>query len=380
MTALLLPANPADAAPPPPGSCAVAERRLPPALAADRAARRRFVQTAQTLRRLRHPHLAMIVAVDEGGDRPAYRVEVIEGVSLVAAARAAGGFSVARATALLRPVCAVLDALHDEGLRCRELERDAVLEAGGRVRLREQGIALPQPGETASTEDDIRALGALAWTLLSGETVESLPSHCRWPSLPAAARAAIGMALAADPAARPPSASAFLALFDGSWPLAAAGSGSNTVRTSGPACAAAPAPRIVPAASGGAAEAAGSVPGAADASVPAPNGPLPAPAPCAAPPRTAAAPDAMTVRPRRRFEGWTTNAVAALLWVATIAAAGGAIAHYATSRGGGHAGAGRTRAAPTAKAGFPEIPGASHTAPPALPGQVCAETSVDAAC
>ncbi len=364
MTALQLPANRSDAGAAPSAPAALAERRLPPELAEDGEARRRFLQTAQMLRRLRHPHIATVVAVDEDGDQPAYQVEVIAGIPLAAEAQAAGGFSVERTIALLRPVCAALDALHDEGLLCRELARDALLEPGGRLRLQEWGITPPQPGETAGVEEDIRALGAFAWTLLSGASAESMASHGRWRTLPAAARAALGMALAADPAARPPSASAFLALFDGSWPLTEAAQ--PRPETAIPAQ---PPPRQAASAPTGSAAATSPAPSAAGADASGPHAEKLTVAPPAVPSLTASEPDATALRPRRRFEGWRTNAVAALLWVATFAAAGGAIAHYAGSRGGPQAGPGGTASTPAAQAGFPAVPGASQTAPgPLCPG------------
>ncbi|HZQ38723.1 MAG TPA: hypothetical protein VFD32_22555 [Dehalococcoidia bacterium] len=377
MTVLLQPAERIDSGTTPYRPYPTVKRRLPRALAGDVAARRRFVQTARTLRRLRHPHIAAILAVDEQGEVPGYRVEVIDGVPLAVAAQAAGGFDAARVAELLRPICAVLDALHDEGLLCRGLEREALLERGGRVRLRERGIAAPLPDDAAGTEDDIRALGAFAWTLLGGTGVEGASLHGGRPPLPAAVRAAIQMALADDPAARPPTASAFLALFDGSWPLAAPVSGDAVARERR---APVPQPMLVRAAACAdpAAEYGWSPLRGIEGSPAAWNGRPPDPAPCT--PTAIVAPvPAVAIRPRRRREGWTTNVMAALLWVATIAGAGGAIVHYVGGWGGSHARTGVPAATPDAEAVFPAIPGSARP-PTAVPIWRCAGPLGETAC
>ncbi len=335
---------------------AVEERRLAPALTGDAAARRHFVQTACILRRLQHPHIAAIYSVDERGNPPSYRVECLRGDSLASLAIAAGGFPVTRAVQLLRPLCAAVDALHDEGLLCRRLENQALLEPSGRVVLRETGIAPACPGEVAGVEDDIRGLGALACTLITGEApppetaVAGVLLRARRSPPPAAACAAILMALAPDPAARPPSASAFLALFDGSWPLSAAALAVEPLPAP-----AAPAPIVTPA-----------------------TGELASPEPRLVPVRLAgtaqappidrvAAAAAAPAPARRRRDGWTTNAVAALMWVATVAGVGAAVVHYAGGRGNSRTYAIARPGTPAPELSFPAVPGFAERAPTATP-------------
>ncbi|HLZ73074.1 MAG TPA: hypothetical protein VKV26_24485 [Dehalococcoidia bacterium] len=363
------------------------ERRLAPALAGDAEARRRFLQTARSLKRLQHPHIAAVSAIDERSDPPSYRVERATGESLARLATTAGGLPLAEVIALLQPLCAALDALHDEGLRCRWLARDALLEPSGRVLLGVQHIAPPCPGEAASTEDDIRALGALACTLLTGDAPPRDDASLRsalqaQPSPPpAAALAAMLMALADDPAARPPTASAFLALFDGSWPL-----GATAGALARPPC---PATESAPALPADAVqvlpdEPVATIPDQPRASA-APSGtpqranPPPATLSPPAPRRQTAEP---ATAPAERSEpvplripasqwrnGWATNVAAALMWLVTIAVAGVAIVRDA----GGH-GASRARvvvesATPVAGPAFPALPAPDEHRPIPTPAR-----------
>jgi serine/threonine-protein kinase len=227
----------------------VALKLLRPYHAADPETRRRFLDEARRIARLRHPNIAVVFDVGEMDGRPFFAMELIEGRTFAALPRPAGGFAVTRVVALLRPLASALDYLHKAGVLHRDIKASNVmLDRSGRVVLMDFGIsrslsqtALTHTGALIGTPDymapeqvlrrqvtpaaDIYALGVLAYQLLAGRLpfvgemtavmyahVHEPPPSLREfrPDLPHEVETVVYAAMAKDPAHRPPTAMQFV--------------------------------------------------------------------------------------------------------------------------------------------------------------------------
>ncbi|MEO5800951.1 MAG: serine/threonine-protein kinase [Gemmatimonadales bacterium] len=228
----------------------VAIKVLHPDLAARVDQRERFLREARTGARLSHPHIVPIYAVDELGGVVFFVMGLVDGESLGSRLRREGPVSGADAERILHEVGWGLAYAHAMGIVHRDVTLDNILleRNTGRALLADFGIAaevdraeagplLGTPaylapelirGESAGPVSDIYALGITAWTMLAGrfpfdgeDTAAVLLQHVTapLPSLASAAPAtsprvvrAIERCLERDPAARPESVEALLAL------------------------------------------------------------------------------------------------------------------------------------------------------------------------
>jgi eukaryotic-like serine/threonine-protein kinase len=226
----------------------VALKALLPHLAADAGVRARFLAEARALAGLRHSNVVTVFDVGEAAGQPFFAMELVAGETL--AARLEGGPPPHAATlAWLAEIASALDYLHAAGLVHRDVKpANVVIETSGRAVLMDLGIArsidstshtltgasLGTPaymspeqvrGETAGPPADIYALGVVAFQLLTGQppfagdTAHVLHAQVYdappLERLPPRSAAILATALAKEPAARWPSATAFVAALDG---------------------------------------------------------------------------------------------------------------------------------------------------------------------
>lgn len=230
----------------------VAIKFLHAELAAEPAARSRFLHEARTAARLAHPHIVPIYAVEAEGSRPFLVMALIDGETLGARLRRRGALPPDEGERLLREMAWALGYAHAQGVVHRDLTLENVMieRDSGRVLLADFGLATAretveaQPrfgtpgylapevirGEAASTASDLYALGVVTWHALAGrapfeaETAAAvLAKHLVQPAPPLAplARgasrrlvAAVEHCLAKDADARPADAAALLTLLE----------------------------------------------------------------------------------------------------------------------------------------------------------------------
>jgi serine/threonine-protein kinase len=214
--------------------------------------RRRFVHEARAAAAVRHPNLVRIVDAGEEAGRQWLAVELVRGRSLDERLRAEGPLALDDVLRVAHDVAAALDALHAAGLVHRDVKpSNVMLRAGGDAVLADFGLArgpdftvLTRPGQVVGTLDylapelirgeaatvasDVYALGCTLYACVAGHApfagrsfLELGAAHLgeqppdpgagRDDWTPALGRALLG-ALAKDPAARPPRASAFAAV------------------------------------------------------------------------------------------------------------------------------------------------------------------------
>jgi serine/threonine-protein kinase len=218
---------------------AVAVKLLRPDLADDPVLVARFLNEAQLLRALRHPHLVGLRDVVLEGGRLGLVVDLVEGGDLRQRLREAGRLPPAEAAGMLAGVAEALGAVHAAGITHRDVKpANVLLGADGTPRLADLGVArlataaeLTHHSGTVGTPDylspegaegqagppsDVYALGVVLHEVLAG-TVPFPASHPLAvlrlhalqppPVLPVPAPLADLLAelLAKDPSARPTS-------------------------------------------------------------------------------------------------------------------------------------------------------------------------------
>ena len=206
----------------------------------------RFLEEAQALARVRHPHVVQVHRMIEARGTAYMAMEYVEGRSLAAALRAEGPWPEKRVLALLDALTAGLAAVHAAGLLHRDVKpANVMLREDGSPVLIDFGSARQAVGsrsrsltmvltpgyapfEQYSTKGrqgpwtDLYALGAVAYEALSGRVPEEAPARMEDDTLPPVAAvaahpvsaglsAAIGSALAVRWKDRPRSLAAWWA-------------------------------------------------------------------------------------------------------------------------------------------------------------------------
>jgi hypothetical protein len=231
----------------------VAVKLLPPATAAQPAARERFLREARTAARLSHPNIVPIFSVDEADAFVFFSMAYVQGETLGQRVRGSGPLGVDEAARVLRQVALALDHAHAQGVVHRDVKPDNILldDVTGRALISDFGIARvssdggggttgprllgtaqfmsPEQvsGGPADPRSDIYSLGVVGFFALSGrlpfdgaDAMAVLAQHVTEPPPPLATVApgvprrlaqVIDRCLAKDPAARFPSGAALAA-------------------------------------------------------------------------------------------------------------------------------------------------------------------------
>ena len=200
----------------------VAIKVMADTLAADPAYVERFAREARTAAGLSHPHLVSIYDYAASASQPFLVMELVEGGTL-ADRIARGPVETHEAKALATDLTAALGCVHQAGILHRDIKpANVLIGRDGRARLTDFGIAQPEdatrltrPGDVIGTirylapevlagagpsvQSDLYALGVLVREL-AGETTDD------------GLRGFVEALTALDPAARPASANAALAL------------------------------------------------------------------------------------------------------------------------------------------------------------------------
>ena len=243
--------------------CPVALKIINGALTGDPQARERFLHEARSAARLRHPHIATILHLGQGGGECFYAMEFIEGETLESLlVRRAGGLPLPVALEIIIQTARALAAAHAENLVHRDIKPANIMlarhETAGEdvhVKVIDFGLAKlaaeenpawcdwyfagtphyasPEQlaGRPVDARSDIYSLGVVLWRALAGESVFSTqtvrdakfndgtkhpdalpPPPAAWlQTLPAPLRSLLPDMLQPDPSLRPPTAVRVLA-------------------------------------------------------------------------------------------------------------------------------------------------------------------------
>src|SRR5438034_755997 len=228
----------------------VPPRKLRPALPADPAVMERFRREAQLAARVRHPNIVSIYDIGSRAGLQWYTMELVPGVSLAQLVLRQGPLSVDQSLRVLDQALSALEHAHAVGLVHRDLKPENMLiEPDGRLRITDFGLALalrgdapyggatsrsgtPQfaapeqlLGERVDQRTDLYSLAAVTYFALLGrppfegptpeailarQTTDDVPSLHEFRSdVGRDMEAVLQRALASDPAARYPTATAF---------------------------------------------------------------------------------------------------------------------------------------------------------------------------
>lgn len=220
----------------------VALKLAAPELAADEIYRRRFEREGRIAASLSHPHVVEVLEAGEEAGRPFLVSRLVDGRTLAERIDADGVLPDAEVVRVVSEVASALDALHERELLHRDVKpANVLLAAGGGAALADFGLArgaadtvLTQAGRVSGTVDylapevirgapataasDVYALGCLAYECVAGAApfagrtvADAILAHLEVEPSPLASplSAAVLQALAKDPAARPPTATAY---------------------------------------------------------------------------------------------------------------------------------------------------------------------------
>jgi serine/threonine-protein kinase len=228
----------------------VAIKVLHPSLTADPAVSERFRREAQLAAKLRHPNIVSIYDIMARAGLQWYTMELVPGANLAQLVEAWGPLAVDQSVRLLEQGLSALEHAHAKGLVHRDLKPENMLiEPDGRLRVTDFGLALalrgdgryggatsrsgtPQfaapeqlLGEKVDRRTDLYSLAASVYfallgrppfdgltpeSILARQTTDALPPlHEARRAVPRELEQVLRTALASDPAARYPSATAF---------------------------------------------------------------------------------------------------------------------------------------------------------------------------
>jgi serine/threonine-protein kinase len=229
---------------------AVAVKVLAQHLSDDERARKRFEREARAAASVDHSHVVNVLDVGVEGDRRFMAMELVRGGSLEDRLKRDGRIPLAVAVKVVCEVASALDMLHAAGVVHRDIKPgNIMLDDSDCARLTDFGLAkqrdasvLTAMGQTVGSMDymapeqirgeaalggtaDVYALACVLYECLVGETPfgdrkgmrilwahlqEDPPNVCTArPDVPGGVGWAIDQALHKDPAARPPTATAF---------------------------------------------------------------------------------------------------------------------------------------------------------------------------
>ena len=221
----------------------VAVKQLRAELAGDDAFRRRFEHEARAAQAVSDRHLVTVLEHGEDDGRPYLVLEHVGGGSLSARLEH-GALPLDEAVRLITEIAAGLDALHAAGIVHRDVKpSNVMLREDGSAALTDFGLAkgaaytvLTRPGQVLGTLDylapelvrgepatpasDLYALGCVTFECLAGKPpfadrslfgigTAHLHDEPPDPGFPPEVMWAVRKALEKDPAARPPTATAF---------------------------------------------------------------------------------------------------------------------------------------------------------------------------
>ena len=227
------------------GEREVALKLLRPEQARDPERRARFLREARVAAEVQGRHLVPVLAAGEDDGQPFLALPLYPGS--LARLLEAGPLAPVRAAALVTDVAAALDALHGRGLVHRDVKPSNVLvDLDGRAQLADFGLATARDwtrltqggalvgtphyvapelvaGEAATGASDVYSLGCVAYHCLVGRPpfggrsllevgYAHLAEEPPPPALAAPLAEACLAALAKEPSARPPSATAYALL------------------------------------------------------------------------------------------------------------------------------------------------------------------------
>jgi Tol biopolymer transport system component/predicted Ser/Thr protein kinase len=134
----------------------VAVKVLPPHIAAQPEARRRFEREARAVSSLNHPHICVLYDIGRDRDLDFLVMEYLEGETL-AQRVSRGPMPVAEALAIAGDIGAALDRAHRNGVVHRDLKPANVMLTRDGAKLLDFGLAKSQPVRMAHGEENIAA-------------------------------------------------------------------------------------------------------------------------------------------------------------------------------------------------------------------------------
>ncbi|HEY7423478.1 MAG TPA: protein kinase [Gemmataceae bacterium] len=132
----------------------VALKAMLPALAANEAARQRFLREARAAASIKHEHIVTIHQVSEDRGAPFLAMEYLEGESLADRVKRAAKLPLPEVLRIGREVAEGLEAAHEKGLIHRDIKPSNVWLEGkrGRVKVLDFGLARTNTGDSHLTQ------------------------------------------------------------------------------------------------------------------------------------------------------------------------------------------------------------------------------------
>ncbi len=152
----------------------VALKVVAPALADDPRYRTRFLREAELAASLDHPAIVPVYAAGESDGDLYLAMRYVEGGSLADRLLADGRLEPERATALLAPVAAALDAAHAAGLAHRDVKPGNILLDGDHAYLADFGLARPTTATASAPATAAGLRGTVGY--LAPEQLEGQPA------------------------------------------------------------------------------------------------------------------------------------------------------------------------------------------------------------